>query len=317
MKHPPYHLRVNKAIDRFLLVEILDILKGYCEISDYTYYGFGGPFLEDCRLIHDRCPEIQIVSIEKNKQTFKRQEFHHFSKKLNLRNEDFASFLAHFSSSGREIFWLDYTDLKFGHFDEFMSILGKVSENSVVKITIRAEPLPKELPSEERDKKWEDFQKEYHGILPASIQQTNIERLLPFAKLLQEMLQIASQRALPPSGESVFQLLNSSYYNDQTQMLSVTGIVCNKNEVSKIQKWFKNWEFRNLKWAPPHKIDVPVLSIKERLHLEKSLPTTKKTGLSLSRALGYKIDTGKEHIEKLKQYEEFYQYYPYFARVSI
>ena len=100
-------------------------------------------------------------------------------------------------------------------------------------------------------------------------------------------------------------------------MLSVTGIVCNKNEVSEIQQWFKGWEFRNLKWAPPHKIDVPVLSIKERLHLEKSLPTTKKTGLSLSRALGYKIDKSKEHIEKLKQYEEFYQYYPYFARVSI
>ncbi len=162
MKHPPYHLRVNKAIDRFLLVEILDILKRYCDISDYTYYGFGGPFLGDCRLIHDHCPEIQIVSIEKNQQTFKRQEFHHFSKKLNLRNEDFASFLAHFSSSGREIFWLDYTDLKFGHFDEFMSLLGKVSENSVVKITIRAEP---------DNKNWEGFQQEYGQILPPSIQQ--------------------------------------------------------------------------------------------------------------------------------------------------
>ena len=308
MKHPPYHLRVNKAIDRFLLVEILDILRKHCEISDYTYYGFGGPFLEDCRLIHNRCPEIPIVSIEKNVETFKRQKFHRFSKNLDLRNEDFASFLAHFSSSGREVVWLDYTDLKFGHFDEFMSLLGKVSENSVVKITIRAEP---------DNKNWEGFQQEYGQILPPSIQQTDIERPLPFVKLLQEMLKIAAQQALPPSGESVFQILNSSHYSDQTQMLSVTGIVCNKNEVSEIQQWFKGWEFRNLKWAPPHKIDVPVLSIKERLHLEKSLPTTKKTGLSLSRALGYKIDTGKEHIEKLKQYEEFYQYYPYFARVSI
>ena len=317
MKHPPYHLRVNKAIDRFLLVEILDILKKHCDISDYTYYGFGGPFLEDCRLIYDRCPEVPIVSIEKNMETFKRQEFHRFSKKLELRNEDFATFLAHFSSDGGEIFWLDYTDLKFGHFDEFMSILEKVSENSIIKITIRAEPLPRELSPEEREKKWEDFQKEYHRILPASIQQTNIERTLPFIKLLQEMLQIASQQALPESGESVFQLLNSSHYNDQTQMLSVTGIVCNKNEVLKIRRWFKDWGFTNLKWEDPHKIDVPILSIKERLHLEKYLPTTQRTGLSLSRALGYKIDTSKEHIEKLKQYEEFYQYYPYFARVSI
>ena len=36
MKHPPYHLRVNKEIDRFLLVEIIGVLKEYCGISDYT-----------------------------------------------------------------------------------------------------------------------------------------------------------------------------------------------------------------------------------------------------------------------------------------
>ena len=320
MKHPPYHLRVNKAIDRFLLVQILDILRTQdkMKMSDYTYYGFGGPFLEDCRLIHDHCPEIQIVSIEKNKETFKRQKFHCFSKKLELINDDFASFLAHFSSSGREIFWLDYTDLKFRNFDQFMSILGKVSENSVIKITIQAEPLLNALPPEEHEKKWEGFQREYSQILPLPRQQTDIERPLPFVKLLQKMLKIAAQQALPESGESVFQHLNSSYYQEPTRMLSVTGIVCNKNEVSKIHKWFKDWAFINLTWEDPHKIDVPFLSIKERLHLEKYLPTTQKTGLSLSRALGYKIDnTGKEHIEKLKQYEEFYQYYPYFARVSI
>ena len=90
MRHPPYHLRVNKAIDRFLLVQIIDILKRYCEISDYTYYGFGGPFLEDCRLIHNRCPEIKIVSIEKNEHTFKRQEFHRFSKNFGPETDRFC-----------------------------------------------------------------------------------------------------------------------------------------------------------------------------------------------------------------------------------
>lgn len=318
MNQPAYHLRVNKAIDRFLLIEILDILKGHCDISDYTYYGFGGPFLEDCKLIHDRCPEIQIVSIEKKHQTFKRQEFHRFSKKLELINTDFASFLAHFSSSDREIFWLDYTNLRLGHFDDFKNVLGKVSENSIVKITIRAESPSKGLPPEECVKNWIDFQEEYGKILPASARQIDIERPQRFIILLQEMLKIASQQALPPSGESIFQLLNSSHYSDQTEMLSITGIICNKNEVLEIQQWFKNWEFINLKWAPPHKIDVPILSIKERLHLEKHLPTNKKTGLFLSRALGYKIDdTSNKHIEQLRQYEEFYQYYPYFARVLI
>ena len=319
MKHPPYHLRVNKAIDRFLLVEILDILKKHCEISDYTYYGFGGPFLEDCRLIHNRCPEIKIVSIEKNEQTFKRQKFHRFSKNLDLRREDFASFLAEFSSNGREIFWLDYTDLKLGHFNEFMDVLGKVSENSVVKITIRSEPsLNASSSNEDRDKEWEDFQKKYGEILPASAQQIDIEKPPHFVKLLQEMCKIASQKILSASGQSVFQLLNSSRYNDQTRMLSITGMVCTKGEVSKIRKWFKDWEFRNLDWDAPREIDVPILSIKERLHLEKYLPTKKRTGRCLSRALGYRIDnTNSKHLEKLGQYEEFYQYYPYFARLFI
>lgn len=315
MRHPPYHLRVNKAIDRFLLVEIIDRLKRHCEISDYTYYGFGGPFLEDCRLIHNRCPEIKIVSIEKNEHTFKRQEFHRFSKNLDLKRTDFASFLANFSSDGKEIFWLDYTNLRLGHFEDFRNILVKVSENSIVKITVRAE-LPE--PSSNGLSAWEEFEQKYGQILPASTRQTAIERLSPFVKLLQDMFQIASQQALPESGESVFQLLDSAHYNDQTEMLSITGMVCNKNDVSEIRRWFKNWAFRNLDWKAPRKIDVPTLSAKERLHLEKYLPTKAKTGRSLARALGYRIDNSDSgHLEKLKQYEKFYQYYPYFARISL
>ena len=308
MKHPPYHLRVNKAIDRFLLVDILDRLKRHCDISDYTYYGFGGPYLEDCRLIHDRCPEIQIVSIENNEQTFKRQEFHRFTKNLELRYEDFADFLLNFSSSGREIIWLDYTDREYRRFNEFKNILGKVSEKSVVKITIRAERDGQNL---------ERFKEEYPKMLPSLTPQDNIIEVSELVKLLQDMLQIAAQRALPASGESVFQLLNSSYYREPTRMLNVTGIVCNKNEVSEIQQWFKDWDFLNLTWENPREIDVPILSIKERLHLEQHMPTPDRTGHTLSDALGYKIDKSKAHIKKLKQYEEFYQYYPYFARVSI
>ena len=303
MNHPPYHLKTNKAIDRLLLVDILDVLKINCGLSNYTYYGFGGPFLEDCRLIHNRCPGIQIVSIENDEQTFKRQEFHRFSKNLKLINKDFSNFLLNFSSSGTSIFWLDYTDRKLKRFNEFKSILGKVSDNSVVKITIRAERDRQNLTK---------FKQQYPKICPPSAQQDDIKETERLVKLLQDMLEIAAQQALPGSGESVFQLLDSSYYKDQTRMLSVTGIVCNKNKVPKICKWFKNWAFVNLTWEAPRKIDVPTLSIKERLHLEEHMPTGDPTGRVLSEVLDYGIDN-----EKLKQYEEYYQYYPYFARVSI
>ena len=236
MKHPPYHLRVNKAIDRFLLVEIIDILKKHCEISDYTYYGFGGPFLDDCRLIHSLCPEIKIVSIEQDKDTFKRQKFHSFSKILELRHEDFASFVADFSSNDKAIFWLDYTGLKLNNFDEFKNILQKVSENSVVKITLRAERLSNAGNSENRKKKWAKFQNEFAQFLPSTAKPQDIERAPGFTNLIQEMLQIASQQILPAEGESVFQLLSSCYYKEPTQILSITGMVCNRNQASEIRE---------------------------------------------------------------------------------
>ena len=340
MRHPPYHLRPNKAIDRFLLIEILDILNKNWGISDYTYYGFGGPLLDDCRLIYSRFPEVKIVSIERDIDTVKRQNFHSFSTNLDIKHQDFSSFVADFSSNNGEIFWLDYTNLDIGHFNEFKSILQKVSENSIVKITIRAEPPPHELISENREEKWndfreryreekwedfqkkyreerwEDFEETYYELLPPRVQPTDIERQWPFVLLLQKMLKRASQQALPASGESIFQLLNSSRYSDQTQMLSITGIVCNRNKVSKIRQWFKNWRFINLEWQDPRKIEVPILSIQERLHLEKSIPTGDHTGLTLSQVLRYNIDKRGQHKKKFKQYEEFHQYYPYFARVS-
>ena len=131
------------------------------------------------------------------------------------------------------------------------------------------------------------------------------------------MFELASQEAFPVPSEITFQILNSSYYKEPTRMLSITGIVCNKNKVSEIERWFKDWKFINIKWEEPDNINVPFLSIKERFYLERYLPTENATGHTLSEVLDYKIDEDEEHIEKLKQYEEFYQYYPYFARVLI
>ena len=65
----------------------------------------------DCRLIYMiGVQRVQIVSIEGDKETFKRQEFHRFTKNLKLINEDFSDFLLDFSSSNEAIFWLDYID---------------------------------------------------------------------------------------------------------------------------------------------------------------------------------------------------------------
>ncbi|WP_407928292.1 O-methyltransferase, partial [Collimonas silvisoli] len=48
----PYHLRQNKAVDRQLFVDLLTKLNRYKAIGDYSYVSFGGPYLEDFKLVH-------------------------------------------------------------------------------------------------------------------------------------------------------------------------------------------------------------------------------------------------------------------------
>lgn len=72
----------------------------------------------------------------------------------------------------------------------------------------------------------------------------------------------------------------------------------------------------NFDWKEPRRIDLPVLSTRERLHLQHLLPVSEKAGKVLREALGYLIEGNdrKATEKKLKQYADFHRYSPYFIR---
>ena len=151
MTAPAYHLRPNKAADRHLLMEAIGRLVGMDGdgLSGYTYHGFGGPYLEDFRLLYERYHEIRMVSIEEDVETFKRQEFHRPCSSLELKNQSLSDFIAMYDpGASKGIFWLDYNKLEYSHFTDFQSVLKTVADGSMVKITLRAEP--KEFPGAEQ-----------------------------------------------------------------------------------------------------------------------------------------------------------------------
>ncbi|MBA4371668.1 MAG: hypothetical protein C0402_02270 [Thermodesulfovibrio sp.] len=332
MKHPPYHLRINKSVDRFLLVEILDKLRQRFSLSEFTYYGFGGPYLEDCRLLHEYCCEMKLVSIENDIETFKRQEFHRFSNKnklhlvFNKRGVD--GFLTQdFVSRGKEVFWLDYINNDFKRFVEFMDVLRKVGEYSIVKITLPARvknnpfgrlvSTDKQLNTDQSEF-IDNFNSKYRDVLPARLDNGEYFYRDKFVELIPIMTKIAAEKALPTSGGVVFRCLNIAHYDDGTPMLSITGITCPIDKVDEIDALFVNWKFKSFSWSPIHKIDVPFLSIKEILKLESYLPTDPEDGKKTAATLGYIIDKDyRTSLEKLCQYEYFHKYYPRFIRASI
>jgi len=308
MRHPPYHLRLNKAVDRFALIEAIRRIEKFGNLAEYNYYGLGGPYLEEFRLLYEFYPEIDMFSIEQDVETFKRQKFHLPCGTLHLENKDVKSFLAQYESNGKKsIVWLDYTGLEYGNFEDFILLLTKVAEKSMVKITLRAEP-------KDYFSKGEEFRKKFSAVMPRPSEYPP-SRFRDFACLLQEMLQVAAQQALPGDVPVMFQPVSSFYYSDGTGMFTLTGVICPRAEETTVKKAFKDWKFANLAWSKPRMIDVPTLSTKERLYLEVLLPCIESPGKTLRKALGYLIDEDIAMTEaKLKQYADFHRYSPYFLR---
>jgi putative O-methyltransferase len=312
VKHPPYHLRPNKAVDRLTLIDAIRLITKPATLSKYTYYSMGGPTLDDFRLIYEFYPEIKMVCIERDEQTHRRQRFHLpcRSHRLKLVNEPVTSFLTHYDAKDEmSIFWLDYTDLEFSHFEDFMESLGKVGSNSIVKITLRSNPI-----DYKEEKEAEKFKKKFNAMLPDASAPLP-SKVDAFATLVQKMLQIAAQTALPSAMPIMFLPVSSFYYIDAVGILTLTGIVCNRSDEGSIRKSFKKWQFANLNWDPPKEINVPNLSTKERLHLQRHLPCGGNAGRALRRALGYLVDENKDRTElQLQQYANFHRYFPYFIK---
>jgi len=310
LNHPPYHLRLNKAIDRFIFIEVIKKLEKLSDLSEYTYFSLGGPYLEDFRLLNEFCPEIGMVSIEESPETYKRQKFHKPCKTLRLEVSKFSSFLAEYDSNDKKsVFWLDYTKLNLEVLEDFKVALEQVATNSIVKITLQA------MPGDYKDPiKAEDFRKVFSAFLadPAA----NPPLLLDdFLIMLRDMVQIATEQALPATGSMMFQPLTSFHYADGATMFTLTGIVCQRVDQKKIRNLFKNWHWANLDWGKPKLINIPFLSTKERLHLQKHLPLKKNTGRGLLKILGYTLDGDKDSsMLMLKQYADFYRYFPYFVK---
>ncbi len=318
MKYPAYQLRPNKAVDRLTLIDAIKHVGKLHNLSEYTYYGFGGPTLEDFRLLYEFHPEIKMISIEGNDEVYKRQQFHAPCRTVHLKIEkaEFNSFLVQYEAKERKsIFWLDYTGLKYAHFDEFMVLLGKVSPGSIIKITLRCEPRDYFSKDEAEDtRKRQEFQEEFQEVLPRPSEEPP-NRFADFAKLLQDMIQIAAQKALSSVTLLKFVPISSFCYADGAGMFTLSGIVCLRSQQATIRTAFRTWHLANLNWNKPRVIDVPTLSTQERLHLQRRLPRGANAGRILRNSLGYLIDSSVGRTEaKLQQYADFHRYFPYFMK---
>lgn len=323
----PYHLRQNKAIERNLFIELLRRIGFAVNISDYQYIGFGGPFLEDYKLVHNALRITDMHSIERHENTHLRQKFNRPMNFIQLHHCDSNEFFSEtLNTEKNSIVWLDYTSAKqlSDQIHEFVHIASGLGVFDVLKVTLNANPstlgFADAKPAKQRELRREELHKRIGSFMPGGIDNNDmIHRNYP--NTLQTCLRYALSSLPRRVNNLAFHPAASFTYSDGAhKMLTVTGVILsagdNASETFLRKSRLEHWKFSNLNWSFPREISVPSLSIKERLHIEEILPISDSSvnvAEKLQEKLGFKPCTRTADLEN---YAEFYRAFPYFSKVS-
>jgi len=338
MRHPAYNLKVNKEADRAVMIEtIRRTIPLFGSESDYSYIGLGGPFLEDMKRVHTTFPAIKLVSIEEDEDTRERQEYHRFINADHLelvRLEVHDYFRNHYSPNKKDIIWLDYLNFGRQELSDFVLLATKVSVGSMLRITVRGEwkdKLPGAASSnEDWNKIFTKFRNSFGELAPEDLDKDDFLDGHRYSLLLTSMIVAAVRDELAPPLPRYFQPLVANFYKDETRMLSVMGVVSdtptkeNQAKVgeaicdSGIVAAFNDWDLASLDGQTVHQLDVPSLSIRERMALDRHLPlSTPERIAACLLELPYRVGgSPADHERLIRRYAALSPYYAQFARVA-
>ncbi|MBN3883276.1 MAG: hypothetical protein HWQ44_09885 [Nostoc sp. JL34] len=322
----PYHLRQNKAIDRYAFMELLSKVDKFCDISEYSYIGFGGHSLEDFKYVHSYFRISNMISIEEDEEVYKRQKFNQPHNCIDCLLKPSSDFINDFQRTNGTIIWLDYTKpsgLR-NQIEEFQAIINKLLPSDIIKITLNAHaasylPAQSGARSDEIQKlRLEELRRRLGDIFPSAEVTTDMMTQKRFPEVLCLVLKFAANLATQGRYDVYFQPISSFSYSDGQEILTVTGIILEKEqEISFFDKTnIKQWKLSNTNWGNPQRIDVPNLTVKERLYIDALLPNSEAEAIQEN--LGFLFDKNdKLSLEMLKTYVMFYRQSPFFSRILI
>lgn len=340
----PYQLRLKKNVERHLFIELLNRLQSYKLISEYSYISLGGPFLEDFKLVHNYFDLQDLYSIEMEPYVIERQSFNQSISCIKLLNMTTSEFIKDFpilscneishTFNNSIICWLDFTNINWGEqINEFNQLIANAKEDSVIKITINAhissllsaESLPlvldkdgnilKERPIDKNNR----LKKERFNRLKDKLGRFFLDTIeekdmvtKKFPAVLLSVLKYAAFKALEGT-EFSFSPLNSFVYADGMSMLTYTGIILHKDKNDEFKEKVGEWNHFNTTNSP-EEIDVPNMSISEKLYIDSHLPTNID---ALYKNTKFKfVECSEKNKIILNNYLKYYRFYPNFSKIS-
>ncbi len=322
----PYQLRPNKAVERLLFIDLLSRLDPALGIAhNYDYYGFGGPQMEDFRLMHERFANAPMVSLEREEEVRKRQKFNIPHTNLHCKLQSSSDFVFIKSPlKRRSIIWLDYTapSERVKQIAEFQSLLRRVREFSIVKITLNASVGSLGGVTGQTGLsalRLSKFMDQFGRFFPGGLEEGAVT-MKHFSGSLLQVVKEAAAESLKNRGEWRFQPLISTQYADGQTMLTITGLVCRRDGVVNTLQVSElaTWPYACLDGERIVDIDVPELTLKERIYVNQLLPKHEEDVAAIQSKLGFLLaETEAESLRKLHNYVYFHKHYPHFGKVAI
>lgn len=315
---PFYHLRPNKYVDRQIFAEVLKSLSRNIPIQDYTYIGMGSFMFDDFKLLHNALGIEKMISLEVDPLMCKRAAFNKPLKCIKMIQQSTTDYIANMDPANkRHVFWLDYTaPAEIGaQFDDFCRLICTLNEYDIIRITLNANPTSLGTPPSASTDLWEYrldvLQQRLGDFVPTSVVPRNLVKKA-YPLVLLSCLKKAYIKTIIGK-ERRFLPLYSTVYDDNTQMLTLTGIVITCEENSNAFKQNKELkEYCNFEWDNPISVFMPELTPKEVIHINNELPVK-----SEGKLIGKKYDfVFKNNPDMLRSYLRFYKEYPNFHSVN-
>jgi len=326
----PYHLRPHKAVDRRLFLDLLNRCERWRPLIRDAYLSMGAYPLEDHKLVHRMLGISRLIAFDDDENVVARQRFNRpvdtfrcFKRKSRELIDQLDQILSEAECADAEglIFWLDYTSpSQLGEqVREFETLLDKLKAGDIARITVNAHlaalgdakgPDGKHITADQlRQNRFGRLKARIGDYLPSDAKPSDMtpERL---PLLISQAFGKAAGKALPVTGENTFAPLSVVRYSDGQQMLSMTGMVIPRTKKTELisRLDLASWPFASNDWRTVHRLEVPDLTLRERLFLERAAATSDYG--EVSEKLGFIFGDDVELETFLENYKNYYRFYP-------
>jgi hypothetical protein len=289
-----------------MMIDGLRILSGSgFAIHDYRYTGFGSIHFVDFVMVHKLLGMLKMTSVEYSREIEKRVEFNKPYDCVDIVMGPISDLIPELSQDERHVLWLDYDDVvSAAQLEDVWAAAARLSVGSILIVTVDVEPPLRAGGPKEWKKYYESVADTYLGRRPPS---SYARSKLP--QLNAEIISRAIQSGL--SGRMQVELIPifNFLYADGHAMLTVGCVIGTEAERRQVlnstlseQNYYRG-DFADA----PYKINIPIVTRRERAYLDKAMPC--RDGWSPS---GFELQQSQVDL-----YREIYRFLPAYAELLL